>query len=67
MQIGDNISLEQLEKAHVWIVLRREGEIGKAAKVLGITRRTLSTWLREWHIEKVWKNPDSDAGPSAAS
>jgi transcriptional regulator with PAS, ATPase and Fis domain len=67
MQIGDNSTIEQMNKEHVWIVLRREGQIGKAAKILGITRRTLSTWLREWRIEKIWKNPDADAGPSAAS
>jgi transcriptional regulator with PAS, ATPase and Fis domain len=67
MQLGDDSSLEQITKTHVWIVLRREGQIGKAADKLGITRRTLSTWLRAWRIEKIWKNPDSDAGPSAAT
>jgi two-component system response regulator AtoC len=48
--LGD-LSLEQMEKAHISRVLRRfEGNKSKAARVLGISRATLREKIKRYHL-----------------
>jgi DNA-binding NtrC family response regulator len=48
----DQLSLEQVEKAHISRVLKRfEGNKSKASKLLGISRATLREKIKRYHLD----------------
>lgn len=53
MEITDDMSLENMEKVHLFNVLKRvEWNKSKASKVLGISRATLRTKIMKYQISK---------------
>jgi len=51
--VGQSISLEEIERAHIEAVLRRENwHQGRTADTLGISPKTLYRKIREYNLEK---------------
>ncbi len=54
-------SLEEMRKDHILLVLRAaEGDIERAAKILGISTAELKRRLREYGLSPERKGEDSD-------
>lgn len=49
--VSNNKSLKELEKSHIWTVLKEtKGNFSQAAKILGITRMTLYNKVKEYNL-----------------
>jgi hypothetical protein len=71
MNIGDSVSIEEIEKAHIIAVIQQAPNLGIASRILGIDPATLYRKRKRWgldlHVEL--KNPTNQPGaePSAES
>lgn len=54
LRAGDKVTVKQLVKEHVRIVVEACGTLKEAAKLLGISARTLSRWLEKGIIYSVY-------------
>lgn len=52
--VGDPVTLEEIEKHHIELVLKKKGWIiGRAAKVLGIDRTTVENKIEKYGLKKL--------------
>lgn len=54
VKIGDRVSLEEIEKAHITEILKNTRSLSEAATVLGIDMATL------YRKRKAWKLPSGE-------
>lgn len=45
------VSVDTIVKAHASAVLLHTGNISAAAKILGVSRRTLHRWINQWGLK----------------
>lgn len=49
--IGQDVTLEELERVHILSLLRRYGNLSHVARILNVNRRTLQRKLKQWGEE----------------
>ena len=52
MNVGDLISIDELEREHISQVIAKTKNLGEASRVLGIDPATLYRKRRRWHMNK---------------
>jgi ActR/RegA family two-component response regulator len=52
MNVGDLISIDELEREHISQVIAKTRNLGEAARVLGIDPATLYRKRRRWQMDK---------------
>ena len=62
MNVGDLISVDELEREHIRLVISKTKNLGEAARVLGIDAATLYRKRKRWGMGK-----DREETPAAAS
>jgi transposase-like protein len=65
---GDSITDGEWRKIHTLAVLeRKQGDQQAAAKTLGVNRKTIYRWLKDWGLIKGWfaKNHTLAESPSS--
>jgi hypothetical protein len=65
MNVGDLISLEELEREHIRQVIAKTKNLGEASRVLGIDAATLYRKRKRWRMAKDGR--DMDGQDMAAS
>ena len=73
MNVGDLISLDELEREHIRQVIAKTKNLGEAARVLGIDAATLYRKRKRWRMGKDGADldpnepvlPDPEPAPSA--
>jgi two-component system, NtrC family, response regulator AlgB len=52
MNVGDLVSVEELEREHIRLVINKTKNLGEAARVLGIDAATLYRKRKRWGLDK---------------
>ena len=52
MNVGDLVSVEELEREHIRLVMSKTKNLGEAARVLGIDAATLYRKRKRWGLDK---------------
>ncbi len=64
MNIGDLVSIEDLEREHIRLVIGKTKNLGEASRVLGIDAATLYRKRKRWKLDA---SPSDGANPTHAN
>ena len=59
MNVGDLISIDELEREHIRQVISKTRNLGEAARILGIDAATLYRKRKRWGMGKDGGEPES--------
>ena len=66
MNIGDLVTIEELEREHIMQVMAKVPSLGEAARVLGIDPATLYRKRKRFALKESTKSADVNPVPPAA-